>query len=165
MNTEYERAQKTHTLCSPLTGRVVPIHEVEDEVFSQKILGDGVAVCPSVGELRAPQDGRIVQLFETGHALTMETEDGAELLLHMDTVRLGGEGFTPKVKEGDTVRCGDLLATFDLSAMVDKGYDMTTPMVLSNSDAWHTVVCAVGNVRAGAPLLRLRAKDGKERSE
>lgn len=145
-------------LTSPLTGRIVPISEVTDEVFSQKILGDGVAVRPSVGELRAPADGQTLQVFDTEHALTMRTDEGVELLLHLgiDTVRLGGRGFCAHVKAGQRIRRGELLLTFALSDMQREGYDMTTPVVVSSDQRWQIVLCADGEVQSGEVLLQLK---------
>ena len=150
-------------LAAPLTGRVVPLEEVADEVFSGRILGDGIAVRPVVGQLVAPADGRVGQVFETAHALTLLCDTGAELLLHIgiDTVQLGGRHFEARVKEGQRVRQGELLIRFDPDAIAAQGYDVTTPMVVSNSQKFELTPMAVGEVMEGQPLLRLTRRDGE----
>ena len=152
---------KEIVLSSPLTGRVVPLEEVKDETFALRILGDGVAVSPvGKGELRAPADGRVEQVFETWHALTMITNDGVELLLHVgiDTVELGGKHFEMLVKERDVIKTGDVLLNFDAEAIRAAGYDLVTPMVIGNSDDYELQVVASGDVGAGMPLLKLIKK-------
>ena len=150
----------TIELQSPLTGRIVPLGEVADEAFATKVLGDGVAVLPSEGVLCAPADGRVDQVFETSHAITLVTEGGAELLLHIgiDTVALKGQHFKTQVEGGQTVKCGDELIRFDMAGIRAAGYDVTTPMIVSNSDEFELTVPADGNIRAGQMLLRLRRK-------
>ncbi|MBO5898942.1 MAG: PTS glucose transporter subunit IIA, partial [Clostridia bacterium] len=125
-----------------------------------KVLGDGIAVLPSEGVLCSPTDGRVDQVFETGHAITLVTEGGAELLLHIgiDTVALKGQHFEVQVAGGQTVKCGDELICFDMAGIRAAGYDVTTPMIVSNSDEFELTVLADGNVRAGQALLRLRRK-------
>lgn len=150
-------------LAAPLTGRIVPLEEVADEVFSGRILGDGIAVRPVVGQLVAPADGRIAQVFETGHALTLMCDAGAELLLHIgiDTVQLGGRHFEVLVKEGQHVRQGELLVRFDPDAIAAQGYDVTTPMIVSNSESFELMPVTVGEVMEGQPLLRLSRRGGE----
>ncbi len=154
----------TVELASPLTGRVVALSDVQDEVFSQKILGDGVAVCPTVGKLCAPDDGQVVQVFESKHAITMMTAGGAELLLHVgiDTVSLKGKYFDVKVSAGETVRKGDVLVSFDIEGIRASGYDVTTPMIVSNSDDFEQSVVQNGEVAIGEPILRLTRRRASE---
>lgn len=147
-------------LFSPLTGRVVPLGEVSDEAFAAKILGDGIAVCPDVGLLCAPQDGRVDQVFETSHAITLLIEGGAELLLHVgiDTVALKGKYFEMLVRAGQEIKRGDALIRFDMEGIRAAGYDLTTPMIVSNSDAFVLTPLGTGEICAGEPLLRLTRK-------
>lgn len=154
---------KEIVLASPLKGQVVPLAEVADEAFAQGVLGDGIAVCPTQGLLCAPADGRVEQIFESRHALTFVTDGGAELLLHIgiDTVALKGAPFTVKVSEGQHVACGDGLIVFDMEAIRAAGYDVTTPMIVSNSDDYRLSSLATGAVEVGTPLLRLT--DGRGR--
>lgn len=156
----------TVELCSPLSGTVVPLDEVKDEVFSQRILGDGVAVCPGEGRLCAPADGQVVQVFESKHAITMTTAGGAEILLHIgiDTVSLRGKYFDVKVSAGQTVRKGEVLVAFDIEGIRAEGYDVTTPMIVSNSDVFELCVLREGNVAVGEPLLRLTRVKGEGRT-
>lgn len=146
-------------VCSPLQGKAIPLNEVKDEVFSQKILGDGMAVVPEKGELYAPADGTIDSVFDSKHAVSMHTAAGADLLMHigMDTVKLEGKGFTPLVKNGDPVKKGQLLMKFDIEGIKAAGYDVTTPIVVTNSDAFNITMAVEGAVAPGAALMKLEA--------
>ena len=127
-----------YALKSVLKGKLIPLGKVNDPVFSQEILGKGVAVIPEEGKIFSPAKGEIVMICETMHAFTKNTEFGAELLIHIgiDTVRMNGEGFTFYVKAGDKVEEGQLLAKVNLRKMVRAGYDMVTPMVICNSSSY-----------------------------
>ena len=107
----FKNKSKGKVICSPCNGRVVPITEVPDPTFSEKILGDGVAVIPSEGRFYAPADGEVTAVFDTLHAFTMTTTQGVELLLHigLDTVTLKGDPFKSHISVGDQVKKGDLL--------------------------------------------------------
>jgi len=122
-------------IVSPVTGEVVPLSEVKDEVFSSGALGKGIAVNPTVGELYAPATGEITTVFPTGHAIGMTTDEGAEILIHigMDTVELDGKGFDIKAKQGDKVKQGDLLGHFDIDVIKEAGKPVVTPIVVTNS--------------------------------
>lgn len=135
-----------------MNGTAVPLEEVEDEVFSQKILGDGVAVRPSEGKLYAPCDGTIETVFETKHAVNMTSADGAELLMHIgiDTVKLEGKYFEAHVTDGQQVKKGDLLVSFDMEAITAAGYKLTTPLLVCNADDYAAITpVAQGTVSAG----------------
>ena len=114
----FKNKSKGKVICSPCNGRVVPITEVPDPTFSEKILGDGVAVIPSEGRFYAPADGEVTAVFDTLHAFTMTTTQGVELLLHigLDTVTLKGDPFTSHISVGDQVKKGDLLMEADPEA-------------------------------------------------
>lgn len=151
-------ARKPISLYAPLAGTVVPLSEVPDEAFAGGALGDGVAFEPSVGTLYAPCDGTVETLFDTLHAVTLRSEDGAEILLHigLDTVQLGGNHFTAKVSSGQTVKKGDALISFDPEAIRKAGYRTVTPMVICNQDELGAVrVTAKGTVRTGDEVLRI----------
>ncbi|MDQ3785361.1 MAG: PTS glucose transporter subunit IIA [Actinomycetota bacterium] len=140
-------------LASPFTGKVVPLEEVADDVFSQRIMGDGVAVLPREGRVVAPIAGTVGKLFEGGHGFAIETPDGLQVLVHvgLETVHLKGEGFTVTVAEGDEVAVGDEIVTVDLDRMRELGIDMVSPVVvISGQDV---TVGASENVSAGDPLL------------
>lgn len=122
-------------LTSPLTGTIVALDKVEDQVFSSGALGKGIAIEPTVGELYAPANGEITTLFPTGHAVGITTEDGAEVLMHigMDTVEMDGDGFEILVKQGDQIKQGDLLVKFDTEKIKAAGHPIVTPIVVTNS--------------------------------
>ncbi|MGH1784577.1 beta-glucoside-specific PTS transporter subunit IIABC [Enterococcus gallinarum] len=122
-------------LSSPLAGRVVPLNEVKDQVFSSGAMGKGIAIDPANGTLVAPADGTITTLFPTGHAIGLTTTDGVEILMHigMDTVELEGKGFEIFVKQEDQVKKGDLLVKFNLSLIKEAGYSTVTPIVVTNT--------------------------------
>ncbi len=123
------------TIYSPLSGKIIPLEKVEDEAFASGVLGYGVAIQPTEGKLYSPTDGRVDNLFDTGHAIGIMSDDGVELLLHMgiDTVKLGGKHFSVKVKKGDKIKRGELLAEFDISAIKKDGFSTVTPIVVCNS--------------------------------
>lgn len=154
-----EAAPLDPTIVSPLSGKAIPLTEVKDEVFSQKILGDGMAVIPDKGELYAPVDGTIVSVFDSRHAISMVSNAGVEILMHigMDTVKLEGKGFDPQVKNGDAVKKGQLLMRFDLDAIKAAGYDVTTPVVIANGDEFTVSQTTDGVIAAGAALMTVEA--------
>lgn len=131
-----------HNLKSPLTGKVLPLSEVADQVFSSGAMGKGIAIDPEKGELIAPADGEITTIFPTGHAVGLTTTDGIEILMHigMDTVELNGVGFETFVKQGDQVKAGDLLVKFDIEAIHAAGYSTVTPIVITNTDQFADVL-------------------------
>lgn len=133
---------KAVSIVSPLTGSIVPLSEVKDEVFSKAIMGKGVAVLPTIGEVRAPFNGTINAVFPTKHAIGMTSEDGVEVMIHvgLDTVELDGKGFTTHVKNNDVVKADDLLLTFDIEAIKQAGYDIVTPVIITNSDEYVDII-------------------------
>ena len=152
-----QRSDREEILSSPLTGEVVPLETLRDETFAGGILGSGVGVVPAAGVLCAPVDGRVDQTFETGHAITLVSDGGAEILLHigMDTVELGGKHFDLLVESGTRVRAGQELIRFAREAIANEGYELATPMVITNSQEYHISVVAKGRVMPGDPLLKL----------
>ena len=152
-------AAKDTVLSACLNGTVVPLADVKDEAFASGVLGDGIAIEPSDGELVAPADGEISSTFETHHAVGMTTADGAELLMHIgiDTVKLGGKHFTYLVNEGDKVKKGQPLIRFELEAIKAEGYPVTTPVIVCNTDDYAAVEAkASGTVKQGDALLELK---------
>ncbi|MFT8321451.1 MAG: PTS glucose transporter subunit IIA [Bacillus sp. (in: firmicutes)] len=123
-------------LYAPLSGKVIPIEEVPDPVFANKMMGEGLAIIPTEGNIAAPIDGEVVQIFHTKHAIGLQSKKGLEILIHigLETVNLKGEGFTIHVKEGDKVSKGDLLVTFDIDFLKQSGKDIVTPMIITNSE-------------------------------
>ncbi|HGN1707335.1 TPA: PTS beta-glucoside transporter subunit IIABC [Providencia rettgeri] len=128
-------------ILSPMSGHTLPLANVPDETFASGLLGQGAAIVPTVGAVYAPFDGEVGSFFKTGHALGLLSKNGIELLIHVgiDTVKLNGLYFTPQVKQGDTFKAGDLLLTFDLEKIIEAGYDLTTPIIISNSDDYASV--------------------------
>lgn len=133
---------------SPMNGTVIPLSEVPDAVFSSEMLGKGFGVEPSEGKAYAPVDGEVTTVFDTKHAIGLMSKHGVELLIHigMDTVKLNGKGFDVKVKTGDQVKAGDLLAEFDMDLIKGEGYPVTTAVVMTNTDDCEEI----GEVRTGA---------------
>ena len=150
---------KTITLYSHMNGTVVKLEDVEDEVFSQKILGEGAAVEPSEGKLYAPCDGKIDSVFDTKHAVNMVSDDGVEILLHIgiDTVKLGGQYFEAHVSDGQEVKKGELLISFDIDKIKAAGYKVTTPLIIGNTDDYASVEpVAQNSVSAGDMILKIK---------
>lgn len=146
-------------IVSPIVGEAVALTSIQDAVFSTETLGKGIAVEPSVGEVHAPCDGTISTFFDTGHAFGLVADTGAEFLIHvgMDTIKLGGKGFTPMVKEGDRVKKGQLLLKFDIDYIKSQGLPVTTPVVVSNTDDFSDVISlTTGKVDLNTNLLEIK---------
>lgn len=128
-----DKKPKEEKLDAPIKGEIIPLNDVNDDVFSNGVLGEGIAVRPSEGKLVAPADGTVLMVYETGHALGMKTKGGAELLFHigLDTVKLKGKYFKPVVEQGQEVKKGDTLIEFDLDKVKRAGFDVTTMMVVT----------------------------------
>lgn len=143
-------------LCSPVTGTVIPLAQVDDDVFSSKLIGDGIAVIPDDNILYAPVAGKIVSVYETGHALTMLAENGAEIIFHIgiDTVKLGGKSFAPQIAIGANVAQGDPLVIFDRDAIRAAGYDPVVIVIIANDQQYSVVTTNVSdNVTKCDPVL------------
>ena len=151
-----ERADET--LRSPIVGEVVALSEVNDPVFSSGVMGQGIAVKPSKGVVYAPADAEIAIAFPTGHAYGLKTDNGAEILIHVgiDTVSLNGEGFEAKVSQGDRVRAGDIIGTFDSEVIAANGLDDTTMVIITNTmDYAEVTPIATGSVTNKTRVLEL----------
>lgn len=144
-------------VCSPMTGEVIALSEVRDEVFSAGILGEGFAVIPEEGAVYAPVNGTIANVFDTKHAITINGSNGEEILIHvgMDTVKLEGKFFHPVVKDGDAVKAGDLLMKFDLKEIKEAGFDVTTPVVITNHAEYTKEYLNCKNINFGMPVMKL----------
>lgn len=131
-----------HVLTAPMTGRVLELSTIQDEAFATGAMGKGIAIKPTVGKLVSPADGVISAVFPTYHAIGISSNNGAELLVHigMNTVKLKGEHFKVHVQEGDVVKAGDLLIEFDTDAIAAKGFDLTTPIIVTNSNDFTDVI-------------------------
>lgn len=149
----------TIELYSHLNGTVVALEDVEDEAFSSKVLGDGIAVEPTEGKLYAPCDGKIEMVFDTKHAINIVSKDGCEILLHIgiDTVKLGGKFFEAHVSDDQEVKKGDLLISFDIEGIRNEGYKTTTPMIICNTDDYNAIeTAASGTVSAGEKIIEIK---------
>ncbi len=156
-----EASKERGWILAPAAGRVIPMSEVPDPAFSQEILGKGIAIVPSEGTIVAPASGEVVVMFETKHAVSLRTEAGTELIIHigLDTVNLKGRYFTSHVKQGDKVKTGDLLVEVDLERVKEEGYDVTTPVVICNTPAYPHMVCHTGmEVKALEPVIDLQGQ-------
>ena len=151
-----ERADEK--LRSPIVGEVVALNEVNDPVFSSGVMGQGIAVKPSKGVVYAPADAEIAIAFPTGHAYGLKTDNGAEILIHVgiDTVSMNGEGFEAKVSQGDRVKAGDVIGTFDSEAIAANGLDDTTMVIITNTmDYAEVTPIATGSVTNKTRVLEL----------
>lgn len=147
---------KEETITAPLTGSIVQLEEVPDPVFSQKMLGDGVAIMPSNGIVVAPFDGEIVQVFPTKHAIGLRGKSGLEVLIHigLETVALNGEGFETFIKQGDKVAKGDKLVEFDMDFIKEKASSLVTPITITNGEVVETfTISKESTVVAGETTL------------
>ncbi|MEH7495189.1 PTS sugar transporter subunit IIA, partial [Neobacillus niacini] len=126
---------------SPIHGKVLPLSQVNDEVFSSGALGEGIAIYPVTGEVVAPMDCKVSILYPTLHAIGLQLENGVEMLIHigLDTVELKGEGFKAHVKAGDEIKKGTKIVSFDIKAIEAKGYDLSTPIIITNSSQYQNV--------------------------
>ena len=129
-------------ISSPLTGKVKPLSQIEDAAFSNETIGKGVAITPSEGKVTAPFNGTVMMLFPTKHAIGLMSDQGCEVIIHigMDTVRLDGKHFDAHVKEGDKVKKGDLLITFDKDAIEKEGYSLDTPVIVTNTNDYMDII-------------------------
>ncbi|BAM46839.1 glucose-specific PTS transporter subunit IIBC [Amphibacillus xylanus] len=141
----------TLDLVSPMTGELMPITEVPDQVFSQKMMGDGFAINPTVGEVISPVDGKILNIFPTKHAIGIESDNGLEVLIHIgiDTVKLEGKGFTQVLEEGQTVKKGDVIIKMDLDYIREHATSTITPVIFTNLEEGQSVNVSTGKIDKG----------------
>ena len=152
-------ALQNETLVTPIVGDVVALADVNDPVFSSGAMGQGIAVKPSQGVVYAPADAEVSIAFPTGHAFGLKTADGAEVLIHVgiDTVSMNGEGFEAKVAQGDKVKAGDILGTFDSNKIAAAGLDDTTMVIVTNTADYASVApVATGSVAKGDAVIEVK---------
>lgn len=145
-------------IISPISGELIPLCEVNDDVFSTGIVGPGFAIIPDEGRVYSPVDGYIASTIASGHAIGISSKAGAEILIHVgiNTVHLEGNYFAVQVKEGDEVKQGQLLLTFDLAGIQASGYDPVTPVIITNSETWRALqVSEKPRSRSGDPMVAL----------
>lgn len=154
--------KKEIILTSPMSGGLMAVEAIPDQVFSARMLGDGFAVAPESGQVLAPCAGRVTQIFPTSHALGIETPEGLEILIHIgiDTVELKGEGFTRLVEAGDTVAAGTPLLNVALEKLTAQGKSLVTPVIITNMDKVESIrVETVSHLTAGlTPAVRVTLK-------
>lgn len=154
----FKRKEKENVIYSPCKGQIVPLTEVPDPVFSEKILGDGFAVIPVEGKIYAPTDGEVTMVFDTLHAIGLTSNQGTELLIHigLDTVTLAGEPFTSYVAAGDKVKKGDLLMEVNLDKIKTAGLNCITPVLINNTDTYDKIsLQKEGDVSLDEVVLKL----------
>jgi sugar PTS system EIIA component len=134
----FKKKEINNAFVSPMSGSVVPLEEVPDQVFSQKMMGDGIAIEPIDETVLSPIDGEVVDVFKTKHAISMRADNGAEILIHMglETVQLQGEGFDILVSNGQKVKAGEPLAKMNIHTIIEKGCQTVTPIILLNGDEY-----------------------------
>lgn len=137
-----ESTTKDTAVHSPLSGRCVQLSEVSDPMFAEGMMGNGIAIIPQEGRVVSPVDGVISAIFDTKHAIGIKSNDGAEILIHVgiDTVNLKGKHFNAKVKAGDSIKKGDLLLEFDINAIKKAGYDVITPVIITNTEDYSDII-------------------------
>ena len=159
VNEEIPAALQNETIQTPIVGDVVALADVNDPVFSSGAMGQGIAVKPSQGVVYAPADAEVSIAFPTGHAFGLKTTDGAEVLIHVgiDTVTMNGEGFEAKVAQGDKVKAGDVLGTFDSNKIAAAGLDDTTMVIVTNTADYASVApVATGSVAKGDAVIEVK---------
>lgn len=155
---EEKSGVKSEVLCAPVKGKIIPIEKVSDLTFAEKILGDGAAIVPETGLIVSPSDATIDTMFETNHAVSLSTDSGAEVLIHVgiDTVRLNGKHFKAMVKNGDRVKTGQPLIEFDIDKIKAEGYDTTTSVVITNYKDYEGIDKNDGEAIEKKPFLTLQ---------
>ncbi len=151
---------KERKILAPVKGKVIPLEQVPDEVFAQKVLGDGVGIIPEEGKIYSPVDGKITTITDTLHAYGFETEDGIQMIVHfgLETVSLKGKGFTSKVKVGQKVKAGDLIAEVDLEYLKEQNVETITPVIVCSGINTEDMIFEYGEIGAKDVLIRSKAK-------
>ncbi|MBP2154230.1 PTS beta-glucoside transporter subunit IIABC [Erwinia rhapontici] len=150
--------KRKEVIVCPIDGDLIPLNQINDQTFASGLMGKGIAIQPKQGRVISPTNGTVASLFKTHHAIGLESEQGAEVLIHVgiDTVKLDGRFFTPHIKVGDRVRQGDLLLEFDIHAITAAGYDLATPIIITNTDDYIEVLpVEIATIKERSPLMTL----------
>lgn len=149
---------KNTKILAPVKGKVIPLEQVPDEVFAEKVLGDGVAIIPEDGKIYSPVDGTITTITDSLHAYGFETEDGIQMIVHfgLETVNLKGKGFTSRVKVGDKVKAGDLVAEVDLDYLKENHVETITPVIVCGGIPYDELMFQYGETEAREVLIRTK---------
>lgn len=160
-----EKKDTAAVVQSPLEGQLKPLNQVNDATFSNEIMGKGAAIVPTAGRVVAPFNGKVETIFHTKHAIGLKSEQGTELLIHVgiDTVKLGGKYFTSHVQSGDLIQAGDVLIDFDIEGIQQEGYDVTTPVIVTNTNDFAQVDAKTdGTITVKETLLTVSVEEKEE---
>lgn len=155
---------KKMNICSPVTGKTISLDNVNDPIFSQRLMGDGIAFTFDDSDtLSAPCDGKVIAIPPTKHAIGIKASNGAEILIHVgfETCKLNGKGFEPLVKEGDKIKMNQPILKIDLQFMKEKEIDLITPMILTNSNDYELSISPLGNANQGTSVVMTCSKKRK----
>lgn len=155
----FKKKEDKEILGSPLKGKTMPSNKISDPTFGQEMLGKGMAIEPVEGKVYSPVDGSIAVVIDTKHAVSVLSDKGAEILIHvgLDTVTLKGKYFTTHVNTGDVVKKGDLLIEFDIDTLKAEGFEVVTPVIICNSDAYTDISRVTdGEVNVGDTIIELK---------
>jgi len=155
-----KKEEESVEIYSPLNGKIIPLEEIPDEAFASKIIGDGIGFDPTGDTIYAPCDADDISIFDTNHAISFETKDGLELIVHfgIDTVKLGGNGFERLVEDGQSVKKGDALVKFDLDYIKENAKSHKTPVIISNMDMVEVIEKSTGEIKAGDLIMKVTLK-------
>ena len=150
--------RKVREVFSPVDGQIVTLESVDDEVFSQKMVGDGVAVMPVSNQFTAPIDGVVTKIFSTNHAYSIKSDKDLEVMVHigLETVALNGEGFTRIAKEGDAVKVGDVIIEADLAYIKEHAKDIITPIIISDESDVKEIEKKYAIVKEGDKIMEVK---------
>ena len=150
--------RKVREVFSPVDGQIVTLESVDDEVFSQKMVGDGVAVMPVTNQFTAPIDGVVTKIFSTNHAYSIKSDKDLEVMVHigLETVALNGEGFTRIAKEGDAVKVGDVIIEADLAYIKEHAKDIITPIIISDESDVKEIEKKYAIIKEGDKIMEVK---------
>ncbi len=157
----FEFLKKEIVLYSPINGETIKIEDIPDQIFAKKMMGEGIGFINNEDKVYAPCDSEIVLVAKTKHAIGLKTKNGLEILIHvgLDTVNLNGEGLKVHVNVNDKVKAGDLLLSYDKDLMNEKGINMATPMVITNSDKFDIeIISCNGQVSTKDIVMKIEKK-------